>query len=124
MSGGEKRRVSIACELVTDPSILILDEPTSGLDSYNALNVVDCLVHLAKNYKKTIILSIHQPRSNIFSMIDRLLLLTKGQMVYSGPSHEVLLSHFEAIGFKCPPGYNIADYISNSSIYYIQKLTV
>ena len=85
---------------------------------------MDCLVHLAKHYKKTIILSIHQPRSNIFSMIDRLLLLTKGQMVYSGPTHEVLLTHFEKIGFKCPPGYNMADYLSTTSGLLIRFLNL
>ncbi|KAG6884284.1 hypothetical protein C0993_012497 [Termitomyces sp. T159_Od127] len=52
ISGGEKRRVSIACELVTSPSILFLDEPTSGLDAFNAFNVVDSLVSLARNYNR------------------------------------------------------------------------
>jgi ABC-type multidrug transport system ATPase subunit len=86
ISGGEKRRVSIAMEVVTSPSILYLDEPTSGLDSYNALSVVQALVTLARRYQRTVILTIHQPRSNIFRMFDRLLLLAEGgYMVYSGP---------------------------------------
>eukprot|EP00158_Paraphelidium_tribonemae_P008650 Partr_v1_DN28639_c1_g1_i1_m50047 putative (ABC) transporter len=86
ISGGEKRRVSIAMEVVTSPSVIYLDEPTSGLDSYNALTVVQSLVRLAKNYNRTVILSIHQPRSNIFAMFDKLLLLAEGGfMVYSGP---------------------------------------
>ncbi|KAF8910449.1 hypothetical protein CPB84DRAFT_1763710 [Gymnopilus junonius] len=75
ISGGEKRRVSIACELVTSPSILFLDEPTSGLDAYNAYNVIDSLVSLAKNYNRTVIFTIHQPRSNIVSLFDRLVVL-------------------------------------------------
>ena len=85
VSGGEKRRVGIACELVTSPSILFLDEPTSGLDAFNAFNVVECLVTLAKNYNRTVIFTIHQPRSNIVALFDHLVLLAKGRTVYSGP---------------------------------------
>ncbi|KNE58552.1 hypothetical protein AMAG_04118 [Allomyces macrogynus ATCC 38327] len=110
ISGGEKRRVSIACELVTSPSILFLDEPTSGLDSYNAHNVVECLVQLARNYNRTVIFTIHQPRSDIFTMFDQLLLLSKGHMIYSGPAFAAG-DHFANLGFPCPPGYNIADFL-------------
>jgi ABC-type multidrug transport system ATPase subunit len=112
ISGGERRRVSIACELVTNPGIIFLDEPTSGLDSYNALNVIEALVGLAKQFNKTVILSIHQPRSNIFSMLDQLVLLAKGKMIYSGPAQDSAFSHFSNIGFSCPIGYNLADYLS------------
>jgi ABC-type multidrug transport system ATPase subunit len=80
ISGGEKRRLSIAQELVTSPSILFLDEPTSGLDSYNAGVVVESLVNLARKYNRTIVCTIHQPRSDIFLMFDRLLLLSCGRM--------------------------------------------
>ncbi|QRW17704.1 ABC transporter [Rhizoctonia solani] len=111
ISGGEKRRVSIACELVTSPSILFLDEPTSGLDAYNAFNVVESLVSLARDYKRTVIFTIHQPRSNIVSMFDQLILLAQGRVVYSG-EYAKCQSYFEQIGHSCPPGFNIADYLS------------
>lgn len=81
ISGGEKRRVSIGKELVTSPSLLFLDEPTSGLDAYNAGVVMECLKKLAHEGKRTIIVTIHQPRSNIFKMFDSLLLLSGGQTV-------------------------------------------
>ncbi|KAF9438938.1 hypothetical protein BGZ76_002937 [Entomortierella beljakovae] len=116
ISGGEKRRVSIACELVTSPSILFLDEPTSGLDSYNAFNVVECLVTLARNYNRTVVCTIHQPRSNIFAMFDQLVLLAKGQLVYSGPTRN-LNSHFRSLGHSCPEGYNIADYMIDLTMF-------
>lgn len=115
ISGGEKRRVSIACELVTGPSILFLDEPTSGLDSYNAYNVIDALKTLAKQYNRTVIFTIHQPQSNIVALFDRLLVLAKGQLVYSGEATKAV-SHFEAIGYPCPPGYNIADYVIDLTV--------
>ncbi|GAA5884428.1 hypothetical protein JCM6882_005248 [Rhodosporidiobolus microsporus] len=110
ISGGEKRRVSIACELVTSPSILFLDEPTSGLDSYNAYNVVESLVQLARTYKRTVVFTIHQPQSNIVALFDKLVLLAKGRVVYSGRA-EACQAYFAGIGSPCPPGYNIADYL-------------
>ncbi|KZT53520.1 hypothetical protein CALCODRAFT_501032 [Calocera cornea HHB12733] len=110
ISGGEKRRVSIACELVTSPSILFLDEPTSGLDAFNAFNVVESLVGLAKDYNRTVIFTIHQPRSNIVALFDQLVLLAKGRTVYSGELAKCQ-EYFEHIGSPCPPGFNIADYL-------------
>ncbi|EST07662.1 ABC-2 type transporter [Kalmanozyma brasiliensis GHG001] len=110
ISGGEKRRVSIACELVTSPSILFCDEPTSGLDAYNAFNVVQSLVTLAKTYKRTVIFSIHQPRSNIVALFDKLLLLAEGRVVYSGPFNRCS-DYFDQVGHPCPPGFNIADFL-------------
>ncbi|KAG7835317.1 hypothetical protein KL943_002632 [Ogataea angusta] len=110
ISGGEKRRVAIACELVTSPSILFLDEPTSGLDGYNAFNVVECLVRLAKDYKRTVVFTIHQPRSNIVALFDKLVLLSEGQLVYSGLMSDCS-NFFASNGYVCPAGYNIADYL-------------
>lgn len=113
LSGGEKRRVSIACELVTSPSILFLDEPTSGLDSYNAYNVIECLVGLARDYHRSVIFTIHQPRSNIYALFDRLVLLAKGRVIYSGPAQQSAIDHFASLGYECPLGFNIADYLGH-----------
>lgn len=115
ISGGEKRRVSIACELVTGPSILFLDEPTSGLDSYNAYNVIEALKTLVRQYNRTVIFTIHQPQSNIVALFDRLLVLAKGQLVYAGETSKAQ-AHFEAAGYPCPPGYNIADYVIDVTV--------
>ncbi|KAI1254649.1 hypothetical protein MGN70_003663 [Eutypa lata] len=116
ISGGEKRRVGIACELVTSPSILFLDEPTSGLDAFNAFNVIECLVTLAKTYKRTVIFTIHQPRSNIVALFDRLILLAQGKTVYSGPFSQCQ-EYFDNIGYSCPPGFNIADYLVDLTMH-------
>lgn len=116
ISGGEKRRVGIACELVTSPSILFLDEPTSGLDAYNAFNVVECLIDLVKTYNRTVVFTIHQPRSNIVALFDQLILLARGQVVYSGPFGSCQ-SYFDGIGYTCPPGFNIADYLVDLTMH-------
>lgn len=120
ISGGERRRVAIACELVTSPSILFLDEPTSGLDAYNAFNVVECLVSLAKNYKRTVVFTIHQPRSNIVTLFDQLVLLASGRVIYSGPQTDVQ-NYFEQIGYACPPGFNIADYMIDLTMGAVER---
>lgn len=110
ISGGEKRRVAIACELVTSPSILFLDEPTSGLDSFNAYNVVESLVHLARDFNRTVVFTIHQPRSNIVALFDKLVLLAQGKLVYSGPQVEAG-QFFSELGYPCPAGFNLADFL-------------
>jgi ABC-type multidrug transport system ATPase subunit len=122
LSGGEKRRVAIACELVTSPSILFLDEPTSGLDAFNAYNVVECLVGLARQYQRTIIMTIHQPRSNIYALFDSLVLLSKGKLVYSGPAQEDALEHFADLGYSCPLGFNTADYLVDLTMHASSNL--
>ena len=122
ISGGEKRRVGIACELVTSPSILFLDEPTSGLDAFNAFNVVECLVTLAKNYNRTVIFTIHQPRSNIVALFDYLVLLAKGRTVYSGP-YSNCQNYFDRLGYACPPGFNIADYLVDLTMHAASATT-
>jgi len=109
ISGGERRRLSIAAELVTDPAILFLDEPTSGLDSYSAHGLMQTLMHLARTKKRTILMSIHQPGSNIFALFDNLLLLCHGKQVYWGPARAAL-DHFEELGHPCPENYNPADH--------------
>jgi len=116
ISGGEKRRVGIACELVTSPSILFLDEPTSGLDAFNAFNVVECLVDLVKTYNRTVVFTIHQPRSNIVALFDQLVLLAKGRTVYSGPFQKCQ-PYFDSLGYPCPPGFNIADYLVDLTMH-------
>lgn len=103
--------MSIACELVTSPSILFLDEPTSGLDAYNAYNVVESLVSLARNYNRTVVFTIHQPRSNIVALFDQLLVLAAGKSVYSG-EYAKCQDYFTNIGQPCPPGFNLADFLS------------
>lgn len=116
ISGGERRRVGIARELVNSPSILFLDEPTSGLDAFNAFNVVESLVTLARTYNRTVIFTIHQPRSNIVALFDQLILLAKGRAVYSGEFSRCQ-GYFNQVGYSCPPGFNIADYLVDLTMH-------
>jgi ABC-type lipoprotein export system ATPase subunit len=71
LSGGERKRLAIACGVVAKPSLVFLDEPTSGLDSFAALNVVLFLKNMASQNGGTLIASLHQPRSAIWGQLDQ-----------------------------------------------------
>ncbi|CAF4139106.1 unnamed protein product, partial [Adineta steineri] len=109
VSGGEKKRVNIGTELLTNPSVIFLDEPTSGLDSTSAVALVEVLHELAMA-GKTVITSIHQPSSQIFQSFDQLILLADGKTIFMGkPSNA--LAYFGTMGHQSPAQYNPADYV-------------
>lgn len=111
LSGGEKKRLSIACEMIARPQLIMADEPTSGLDAFAAQQVVEALKNLASE-GNTVVMSIHQPRSSIFEMIDDLCLLSEGKLIYCGPADSVL-SYFNDRGFTCPEHYNPAEFLAD-----------
>jgi len=84
ISGGERKRVSIGVEMISDPSLLMLDEPTSGLDSFKSLELLKLLYEFARFRGKTIIATIHQPSSQCFGYFDKLFLLAEGRIIYQG----------------------------------------
>ncbi|CAF3559641.1 unnamed protein product [Adineta steineri] len=109
ISGGQKRRVNIGTELLTNPSVIFLDEPTSGLDSTSAVTLVRILRELALK-GKTIVMSIHQPSSQIFHSFDQLILLADAKTIFMGkPSNA--LDYFATLGHHAPLQYNPADFI-------------
>lgn len=110
ISGGEKRRVSIAVQILTDPRILLLDEPTSGLDAFTASSIIEVLKGLAAE-GRTLILTIHQARSDLFGAFGNLLLLARGgKVVYSGAAGGTL-GYFGRLGWDCPRNTNPADFV-------------
>ncbi|KAL4591940.1 hypothetical protein LXL04_004915 [Taraxacum kok-saghyz] len=82
VSGGERRRVSIGTDIIHDPIVLFLDEPTSGLDSTSAFMVVKVLQRIAQS-GSIVIMSIHQPSYRLMSLLDKLIFLSRGQMVFN-----------------------------------------
>lgn len=84
LSGGERRRVSVATQLLKLPAAIVLDEPTSGLDSSNALLLVRVLHKLAHEAGICVFLTIHQPRREIFAYFDRMTILLDGRITFSG----------------------------------------
>ena len=109
VSGGERKRVNIGVELLNDPPLVFLDEPTSGLDSFQAQSVMETLCKLARA-GRTVVASVHQPRSSIYAMLDRVMLLSGGRTVYFGTAGDAAAAHFAAAGYPVPIGFNPADH--------------
>ncbi|KAE8678344.1 ABC transporter G family member 11 [Hibiscus syriacus] len=116
ISGGEKRRVSIALEILMRPRLLFLDEPTSGLDSASAFFVTQTLRGLSRD-GRTVIASVHQPSSEVFELFDQLYLLSDGKTIYFGQASEAyeasafsFITFFAQAGFPCPALRNPSDH--------------
>ncbi len=96
ISGGQRKRLNIALELIREPAILFLDEPTSGLSSRDSENVMDLLRELTMR-GKLIFNVIHQPSSELYKMFDKMIILdTGGRLVYYGNPVEAVI-HFRRI---------------------------
>ncbi len=103
VSGGERRRVAVAVELVASPGVLALDEPTSGLDASAATSMIFTLRHLASlGSGRVVVFSVHQPSPRAFRAADKVLLLAPGgRALWSGAPRECA-SAFRAAGVGCP----------------------
>ncbi|XP_061084088.1 ATP-binding cassette sub-family G member 5 [Conger conger] len=115
ISGGERRRVSIASQLLQDPKVILLDEPTTGLDSMTANQIVVLLANLAKR-DRIVIVTIHQPRSELFRVFSRIAIMSCGELVFCGQSGE-MVDFFSEQGYECPEYCNPFDiYVDLTSV--------
>jgi len=113
LSGGQRKRVNIALELINDTPVLFLDEPTSGLSSYDAESVIELLKDLSKQ-GKTIITTIHQPSVHIYKQFDDLIMVNRdqggktGSMVYFGPAYPDSIQFFNPPAPGAPPAAELS----------------
>ncbi|KAK6740893.1 hypothetical protein RB195_009007 [Necator americanus] len=109
LSCGEMKRLAFASEILTCPKILFCDEPTSGLDAFMAGHVVAALRSLADG-GMTVVITIHQPSSQVYSMFNDVCLMACGRIIYLGPAEEAE-PLFESCGYPSPEYYNPADHL-------------
>ena len=132
VSGGERKRVNIGVELLNDPPLVFLDEPTSSSRNSRRSRQFCAPQHAtrpeptpastvpgavgdgdaaqAARAVRTVVASVHQPRSSIYAMLDRVMLLSGGRTVYFGTAGDAAAAHFAAAGYPVPIGFNPADH--------------
>jgi len=111
LSGGERRRLSVALELLTQKQLLIADEPTSGLDSAYSATVMKLLKKLAVERQIPAVCSLHQPRSSIWRTLDAVILLAPGGRVCYAGDRANTIDYFAKLGYKLPPNTNPAEFL-------------
>ena len=109
ISGGERKRVAIGIEIISEPSVVLLDEPTSGLDAFTALNLVRTLRDVGLENKRITLMSLHQPRNELLDIFDSIILLAGGKIIFSGTATKAL-DHFSSLGYRLPELTNPADF--------------
>jgi ABC-type multidrug transport system ATPase subunit len=111
-SGGQKKRISIALELVSKPNILILDEPTSGLDTVSTWQLISTLNELTKQSEPmAVVATIHQPSAKLFNLFNSVYIMSyDGQCIYQG-SPEAMLQTLRGYRLNCPKFHNPSDFV-------------
>lgn len=121
VSGGEKKRVSIAEALITKASTQCWDNSTRGLDANTALEYVQCLRSLTNMAHVSTLVAIYQASENLYKLFDKVILLDQGKCIYFGPTSKAK-AYFESLGFECPPRWTTADFLTSVTDTYARRV--
>lgn len=111
VSGGERKRVSIAETLATKSTVVAWDNSTRGLDASTALDYAKSLRIMTDISNRTTLVTLYQAGEEIYNLMDKVLLIDEGRMVYSGPAKEAR-RYFQDLGYFCPPDQTTADFLT------------
>lgn len=121
VSGGEKKRVSIAEALITKASTQCWDNSTRGLDASTALEYVQCLRSLTNMAHVSSLVAIYQASESLYKLFDKVVLLDQGKCVYFGPTSDAK-AYFEGLGFECPPRWTTADFLTSVTESFARRV--
>ncbi|XP_028140494.2 ATP-binding cassette subfamily G member 4-like [Diabrotica virgifera virgifera] len=109
LSGGQRKRLSVALELVNNPPVIFLDEPTTGLDNVSIKQCIDLLKKITR-LERTVICTIHQPPASLFQIFDQVYIMANGYCVYNGSPNQ-LVPFMSSVNCVCPETSTPADFI-------------
>jgi ATP-binding cassette subfamily G (WHITE) protein 2 (SNQ2) len=121
VSGGEKKRVSIAEALVTKASTQCWDDPTRGLDSSAALEYVRILRSMTNTARMSTAVGLYQASEDMWDHFDKVLLIDGGECCYFGPTHSAV-QYFKDLGFEMPERSTSADFLTSLSSEHQRKI--
>lgn len=110
LTPSQKKRVTIGEMAFGLKAVHIVDEISSGLDATTKFDIVDSLHSLAVNLNRTVVVAMSQPTPEVLELVDDLLVLTDGHLIYHGPRAHAL-RHFRDLGLECPPRKDVADFL-------------
>ncbi|KAH7484979.1 ABC transporter G family member 31 [Phytophthora ramorum] len=110
ISGGEKKRVTTGEMEFGMKYVTLMDEVSTGLDSAATFDIISTQRSVARKFNKTVVIALLQPAPEVVALFDDILILNAGEVTYHGPMEEVL-SYFAGLGFECPPGRDVADFL-------------
>ena len=117
LSAGCRRRLSIAEEVVCGPTLIFVDEPTTNLDVRETSIIVTGVLRELVNQDRTVVCTMHQPSAAAFDVVDTLVLLSKGHMIYMGPADKAVkfFVHSPSLSFSMQNYKSAADFLSDVS---------
>jgi len=110
ISGGERKRVTTGEMEFGVKYVSLMDEISTGLDAAATYDIMNTQCSVAHKLHKTVVIALLQPSPEVFALFDDVMILNEGELMYHGPCSQVE-EYFEGLGFKCPPGRDIADYL-------------